>query len=84
MEAIQRSSGDGPDIDTMLRFGGVAMAVFGTGLLLSNRTVRQYLGQVSAHRVGVSDVQKFTARASAAGMLSAFGTVRPLRCGGPR
>lgn len=48
MEAIQHSSGDGPDTDTMMLFGGVAMAVFGTGLLLSNRTARQYLGQVSA------------------------------------
>jgi hypothetical protein len=38
------------------------MLVFGAGLLLSNRTVRQYLGQVSPGDLigsAVPDVQKY-------------------------
>ena len=36
----------GFDKDTLYLLGGVALVVLGTGLLLSNRTVRRYLGQV--------------------------------------
>ena len=62
MEAIQRHDAQRPDTDTMMLFGGVAMLVFGAGLLLSNRTVRQYLGQVSPGDLigsAVPDVQKY-------------------------
>jgi hypothetical protein len=34
------------DRETMLLFGGVALAIFGAGLILSNRHVRQLLGQI--------------------------------------
>jgi hypothetical protein len=62
MEAIQRRNGEATDLDTMMLFGGVAMLVFGAGLLLSNRTVRQYLGQVRVGDVigsSVPDLEKY-------------------------
>ena len=37
---------DAGDRDTMLLFGGVALAILGAGLILSNRNVRQLLGQI--------------------------------------
>jgi hypothetical protein len=39
------------DKDTLFMLGGVAMIVFGTGLILTNPTVRKYLGQL-----GVGDL----------------------------
>jgi hypothetical protein len=62
MDALQRSNGEATDHDTMMLFGGVAMLVFGAGLLLSNRTVRQYLGQVRLGDVigsSVPDLEKY-------------------------
>ena len=62
MEAIQRRNGEASDTDTMMLFGGVAMLVFGAGLLLSNRTVRQYLGHISAGELigsAVPDMEKY-------------------------
>jgi hypothetical protein len=34
------------DRDTLFMIGGVALVVFGAGLLLSNRVVRRYMGQI--------------------------------------
>ena len=36
----------GSDKDTLFMLGGVAMIVFGAGLILSNPTVRRYMGQL--------------------------------------
>jgi hypothetical protein len=36
----------GPDMDTLYMLGGVALVIFGAGLVLSNPTVRRYLRQV--------------------------------------
>jgi len=38
--------GTGPDWETLYMLGGVALIIFGAGLLLSNPTVRRYLQQV--------------------------------------
>ena len=48
MELMQRKEGNGlsTDKETLYMLGGVAMIVFGTGLILSNPTVRRYLGQL--------------------------------------
>ena len=50
MEALDRSSNGnakmGTDVDTLYLLGGVALVVFGAGLILSNSTARRYLGQV--------------------------------------
>jgi len=37
---------NGLDKETLFMLGGVALVIFGTGLILANPTVRKYLGQV--------------------------------------
>ena len=48
MELMERREGNGlsSDKETLYMLGGVAMIVFGAGLILSNPTVRRYLGQL--------------------------------------
>jgi hypothetical protein len=36
----------GVDKETLYMLGGVALVIFGAGLVLSNSTVRRYLGQM--------------------------------------
>lgn len=36
----------GPDKETLYMLGGLALVLFGAGLVLSNPSVRRYLGQV--------------------------------------
>jgi len=38
--------GNGTDKETLYMLGGVALVIFGAGLVLSNPTVRRYLGQI--------------------------------------
>jgi hypothetical protein len=40
------SEGDSDGRDTLYMLGGLALVVFGAGLILSNQTVRKYLGQM--------------------------------------
>ena len=44
MKAVEL--GDATDRETLLLFGGVALAILGAGLILSNRTVKQMLGNI--------------------------------------
>ena len=44
MRAVE--DGDATDRETVLLFGGVALAILGAGLILSNRNVRRLLGQI--------------------------------------
>jgi hypothetical protein len=37
---------NGTDRETLYILGGVALMIFGAGLVLSNPTIRRYLGQV--------------------------------------
>jgi hypothetical protein len=37
---------NGTDRETLYMLGGVALMIFGAGLVLSNPTIRRYLGQV--------------------------------------
>jgi hypothetical protein len=48
MDLMERKAGNGlsTDKETLYMLGGVAMIVFGTGLILSNPTVRCYLSQL--------------------------------------
>lgn len=63
MEALVKGrNGEATDTDTLLLFGGVACLVLGAGLVLSNSTVRRYLGEVSAGELlqgAVPDVQRY-------------------------
>ncbi len=51
MEIAKDANGAGTDKDTLYMLGGVALIVFGTGLILSNPIVKRYLGQL-----GVGDL----------------------------
>ena len=49
MDAVDRGRNDpanGTDRDTLYLLGGVALVVFGAGLILSNPTARRLLGQM--------------------------------------
>jgi hypothetical protein len=45
-ETNHNGSGNGADKETLYLLGGAALVLFGTGLILSNPTVRRYLGQL--------------------------------------
>ena len=40
------SNGNATDKDTLYMLGGVALMIFGAGLILSNPIARRYLGQL--------------------------------------
>jgi hypothetical protein len=44
-------NGNSSDRDTLFMLGGVALVVFGAGLILTNPNIRKYMGQL-----GVGDV----------------------------
>jgi hypothetical protein len=47
VEIMQRTEDmTGPDKETLYMLGGLALVLFGAGLVLSNPSVRRYLGQV--------------------------------------
>jgi hypothetical protein len=46
MSTEENGNGIGSDRDTLYMLGGVAMIVFGAGLILSNPIARKYLGQL--------------------------------------
>jgi len=41
----ENGSGSSSDRDTLFMLSGVALVVFGTGLIISNPIVKRYLGQ---------------------------------------
>jgi hypothetical protein len=47
----EKSNGSSTDRDTLYMLGGIALVVFGAGLILSNPVARKYLG-----RLGVGDL----------------------------
>jgi hypothetical protein len=47
LEIMDHAEGtNGSDKDTLYMLGGVALVIVGAGLVLTNPTVRRYLGQV--------------------------------------
>ena len=42
----QNGNGMGTDKETLYMLGGIALVVFGAGLILSNPTVRRYMGEI--------------------------------------
>jgi hypothetical protein len=47
MELVETTAnGNGSDKETLYMLGGVAMIVFGAGLILSNPFVRRYMSQI--------------------------------------
>jgi hypothetical protein len=47
LEIMDQAAGtNGTDKETLYMLGGVALVIFGAGLVLSNSTVRRYLSQM--------------------------------------
>lgn len=56
------TNGVGTDKETLYMLGGVAMIVFGAGLILSNPFIRRYMSQVgigNLAQVAMPDVQRY-------------------------
>jgi hypothetical protein len=43
---LESTNGNGNDKDTLYMLGGVALVVFGAGLILSNPFVRRYMSRI--------------------------------------
>jgi hypothetical protein len=62
VERHRNGNGLSTDKDTLYMMGGVALMVFGAGLILSNPVVRRYLGQVglgSLAQAAIPDFERY-------------------------
>jgi hypothetical protein len=53
---------NGTDKETLYMLGGVALVVFGAGLILSNPNIRKYLGQLGIGNVAsaaLPDIERY-------------------------
>ena len=50
----QAAESNGTDKDTLYMLGGVALMIFGAGLVLSNPTVRRYMSQFGVGNLATS------------------------------
>jgi hypothetical protein len=60
MESTANGAADGKD--TLYMLGGVALIVFGTGLVLSNPSIRRYLAQFGVGNIAetvMPDVERY-------------------------
>jgi hypothetical protein len=59
---LESKNGNGNDKDTLYMLGGVALVVFGAGLILSNPFVRRYMSRIGmgnlAHTV-MPDIERY-------------------------
>ncbi len=51
MDRFDEDTRTGTDMETLYMLGGVALVIFGAGLVLSNPTVRRYLGQLGVGNI---------------------------------
>lgn len=61
-ELTERTNGHSADTETLYIVGGLALMVFGAGLILSNPMVRRYLGQVgvgSLAQAALPDIDRY-------------------------
>ena len=62
MELMEATNGNGSDKEMLYMLGGVALMVFGAGLILSNSYVRRYMSQIGignlAH-AAMPDVERY-------------------------
>jgi hypothetical protein len=62
MELEGSTNGVGNDKETLYMLGGVALVVFGAGLILSNPSIRRYMSQIgigNLAQVAMPDVQRY-------------------------
>jgi hypothetical protein len=55
-------NGNTTDKETLYMFGGVALVIFGAGLVLSNPTVRRYIGQIGIGNIAsaaIPDIERY-------------------------
>lgn len=58
----EQESGFGTDKHTLYLLGGVALVIFGAGLIISNPVVRRYLGQLGLGNLtsaALPDVERY-------------------------
>ena len=57
-----QNGGEATDKDTLMLMSGIAFLVFGAGLILSDRSVRRYIGQMGPGgllQAAVPDVERY-------------------------
>jgi hypothetical protein len=62
LELAETTNGNGTDKETLYMLGGVALVVFGTGLILSNPFVRRQLSQIGVGNLAqtvMPDIQRY-------------------------
>ena len=62
MEILEPTTGNGSDKDTLYMLGGVALIIFGAGLILSNPFVRRYLAQLGVGNLAqaaMPDIERY-------------------------
>jgi hypothetical protein len=58
----QNGNGNSTDKETLYMLGGLALVVFGAGLILSNPTIRKYMGEIGIGGLAqniVPDVERY-------------------------
>jgi hypothetical protein len=58
----QNGNGSSTDKETLYMLGGLALVVFGAGLILSNPTIRKYMGEIGIGGLAqniVPDVERY-------------------------
>ena len=56
LELKEHTNGVGTDKDTLYVMGGIALVVFGAGMILSNPLIRRYLGQVGLGNLALASL----------------------------
>ena len=62
MDRDEKTKGTGADKETLYMLGGVALVIVGAGLVLSNPTVRRYLGSVGVGNLAsaaLPDIERY-------------------------
>jgi hypothetical protein len=62
MELVQRNGNEAGETSTLLLMSGVALVVFGAGLIVSNPFVRRYMSQFGAGNLlqaAMPDVERY-------------------------
>lgn len=65
MHAVEHTNGErglSTDMETLFMVGGIALMVFGAGLVLANPVVRRYMGELGVGNLAQSalpDIQRY-------------------------
>ncbi len=62
MQTIEQNGNGSTDKETLYMLGGIALVVFGAGLILSNPSIRKYMGEIGIGGLAqniVPDVERY-------------------------